>query len=75
MLFGSALVGASYLAPEATSKALKDTYSGDLLQLVSTEAPVLMDKPAAERFQQFLDSAPTRDTTPPEEQSGGSKVR
>jgi len=61
VLFSSALVGISYFAPEWTSQGLADTYSGQLLQLVSTRAPVLMDSPAAERFQMYLDAVPPRD--------------
>ena len=73
-LFSSALVGASYLAPEWTSRALKDTHSGAWLELVSSRAPVLMDAPAAERFQHFLDAAPRRES-PADPDDGGARVQ
>lgn len=79
LLFTSALVGTSYLAPEWTSRALKDTYSGALLELVSSRAPVMMDQPAAQRFQHFLDEAPSRRSAPaesaPEDDGNGPSVR
>lgn len=82
VLFTSALVGVSYFAPEWTSTQLADTHSGALLKLVSTKQPVLMDAPAAERFQQYIDTAPPRPASAPsplrEQEAGedeGSRVR
>lgn len=66
VLFTSALVGVQYFAPEWTSAQLAETHSGELLKLVSKTKPILMDPPAAERFQQFVDTAPPRPRPEPE---------
>lgn len=78
VLFTSALVGVQYFAPEWTSMQLADTHSGRLLELVSTRTPVVMDAPAAERFQQFVDTAPPRprpESAPEEPQGDAPRVQ
>lgn len=78
VLFTSALVGVQYFAPEWTSAQLAETHSGRLLELVSTRKPVLMDAPAAERFQQFVDTAPPRprpDPQPEDRAGEGGRVQ